>query len=217
VHIFDVCGTLFHDDTTAGLLIWHFSRARRSWRRLVALSLFRRSSPVHLAVTVLEYLSGRHLAKAVGLALLCGEVPEALRSSAVSYVDHLIGRRQVAEVFARFEAASATGGAVLASASLDPVIEELARRYRVRYVSSRLMVRDGRFTGSLALDLTGRKTEVLEQCFGDIFTGESHCYTDNFSDLGLLQRCSMRHVVLRKPSHRERWSLEDAEYIEAFR
>lgn len=109
------------------------------------------------------------------------------------------------------------GVVILASASIDPVIDALCRRLQVQGVSSHLASSSDFYTGKLQHDLTGQKVPALLESLGpDVFAGASFAYTDNLTDLDLLLRCRHRTVVLHKPSHRARWHLEQAQFLELF-
>ena len=211
-YIFDVCGTLFPDDTTAGLLRWHFRDS--GWRSALLGLVFRRTSPINFLVRVVERLSGRHLVKHLALLMLRGQSVEAVADSAQSYLDWLL-RERPTSVLARLSEVREEGWVVLASASIEPIILALATRLDVEYVSSQLGTQNGSYTGLFEKDLSGKKVGELLHRFGtDFFDGELACYTDNLSDMELLERCQERYVVLREPGHRRRWNLEGAIFIE---
>ena len=211
--VFDICGTLFYDDTTLGLLAWHFRRRGRwRWWALVWL-LF---GPLLLFVKVLERASGRHLAKHLALRGLAGETPRELQESARQYVEYLLHRRRIPAVFDRFLEATGQGRAILASASLDPLVGELGERFGVDFVSSQLEIRGERYTGRLARDITGIKERILLERWGSALFGPDSCgYSDNLSDAGLLSRCSQRFAVIHSQRQRRRWRLPGIQFVQA--
>lgn len=214
VHIFDVCGTLFRQDTTLGLLRWHAWRRRKYLAYSLLALLLSSRSPLFWTLKMLEKLSGRHLAKHVGLATLAGESIGEVHYSAHQYVTSLLAHDSIEPIHQLLSRAREDGQVVLASASMNPVIEALCQCLALEGVSSILEVKQGRCTGRLALDLSGRKIEALQERFGkDVLQRESSCYTDNLSDKGLLAACKYRTVVLHGKHRRQRWDFEDATYI----
>lgn len=215
LYIFDVCGTLFYDDTTVGLLRWHFQRTHRRWPLILLNVLFSAPAPGNFIVKVVERLTGLQVAKHLAIALLRNETVCSLRASAREYVDHLLRERTVAPVFDFFARAVHGATTILASASIDPVIGELSGRFGSRHVCSTLEQRQGRYTGRLQSDVTGQKVAALMQLPCDIRNQATHCFTDNVTDVELLQLCRHRYVVLHGPHHRRRWTLPDVTFVTA--
>ena len=215
IHIFDVCGTLFRDDTTVGFIRWHQRRTGQKAKALLLWLVFSPESPGNFLVKVLERLTGKHLAKHLAFSTLKGVSEDSACRSAREYVDFLLEKRRIEPIFTNLQQAlEARHRVILASASIQPVIEELASRFQVEYVSSRLETRDDSFTGELERDLSGQKVEqLLKAVDPDLFNGVCHGYSDNFSDEPLLHLCRYQTVVLHKPKHRKRWRLNGAKYL----
>lgn len=210
--IVDVCGTLVRDDTTLGLLEWHFRRVR-GWRLWGLRLLASRRSPLRLAVAVAERISGQHLLKHLLVRWLKGDRPEDLAASAHGYASWLLTERRIRAV--RNAMQGHAGPLVLASASLEPVVAALAKGLDARFVASTLEVSDGRYTGRYNKDLTGKKPQALRSLLGMDAFGESMVISDNLTDRGLLESAGVAYVVLHKPSHRVRWAGLEAEYLDA--
>ena len=210
--IVDVCGTLVRDDTTLGLLVWHFRQSRR-WRLWGLRLLASRRSPARLVIVVAERISGRHLLKHLLVGWLSGDRPEDLANSARAYAGWLLAQHRVPAVQGIIDRHG--GPLVLASASLEPVVESLADALGARFVASTLEVQDGRYTGRYGQDLTGAKAQALQSKLGIGSLGESVVISDNLTDRGLMESAGKAYVVLHKPSHRQRWAGLDAEYLDA--
>lgn len=213
--IFDVCGTLVKDDTTLGLLRWHFARQRR-WRLWLLRSLTARWSPARLLVAVAEKASGRHLLKHALVRLLKGDAVTDLERSAVEYADWLLATRRVAQVGAILERTEGQGRLVLASASLEPVVKALAAHLDAIYVASRLETTNGRCSGAYASDLTGRKIPALDEVLSPGWRRDGYlAVSDNLTDRNLLASAQPAYVVLHAERHRARWGDIKAEYLSA--
>ncbi len=210
--IVDVCGTLVRDDTTLGLLEWHFRQSRR-WRLWGLRLLASRRSPLRLAFVVAERVSGRHLLKHLMVHWLSGDRPEDLSNSANAYAGWLLAQRRIASVQGVIEGHA--GPLLLASSSLEPVVKSLADALGARFVASTLEVQGGRYTGHYSQDLTGRKPQALRSLLGVDAFHDCLAISDNLTDRVLLQSAGMAYVVLHKPSHRHRWAGLDAEYLDA--
>lgn len=211
--IVDVCGTLVRDDTTLGLLRWHFSRHRR-WRRWILEGMTARWSPAHLLVAVAEKATGMHLLKHALVRLLRGDALTDLDESAGRYADWLLAERRVERVAEVLRDTHGQGPLVLASASLDPIVRALAARLGAAYVASTLAVADGRCLGHYACDLTGNKMAALDAVLPRGWVEAGYlAMSDNLTDLRLLSEARQAYVVLHAERQRARWGDIDAEYL----
>ncbi|MGJ7457444.1 haloacid dehalogenase-like hydrolase [Halomonas sp. RA08-2] len=215
VYIVDVCGTLVRDDTTLGLLSYHFGRDRaRPLRRWVFNSVSTRWSPLWFAFAVAERLTGRHLLKHFVLRLLSGDRLENLESNAREYAQHLLSNRCVPTVWTLLEQPLSSGRVLLASASLEPVVSALAVSTGAGYVASTLEHREGVLTGRYEVDLTGKKSQALVDKYGsEVFLGKVCVFTDNYTDRSLVEDAESCYIILHDPAHRKRWDGVDATFL----
>jgi phosphoserine phosphatase len=215
VYLFDVCGTLFRDDTTLGFLnfVVRNHKSRSLWLSIVS----SRRSPVRWGLALAEKLTGRAWIRDCSLLVLRGYSRAQVDRWAREYVAHLLEARREAKPFALFEKALGEFEVVLASASLEPVVGALAEKFSVSFVASSLAWSADRCQGYLQQDLSGTKEQAILSKLGSNYVGEGcHCVSDNFSDRSLLEKCQGRTVVLRRPSHRNFWNSLEAEFIEVF-
>lgn len=218
VYVVDVCGTLVLDDTTLGLLRYHFSRDTGGRaRRFIFHALTARRSPLRLGVAVIEKLMGRHVLKHSVVRLLAGSTVESLNRSAAEYAELLLKERRVQPVWRVLENSGARADLVLASASLEPIVERLASVMGARHVASALEQRDGVLTGRYANDLTGRKVQALQGKYGaSILGGKVIAISDNYTDRNLLEAASSAYVVLHRHAHQARWVGIEATFLKLY-
>lgn len=99
-YVVDVCGTLVRDDTTLGLLKYHFARTKRHpFRSCIFWLLTARICPARWAFVVLERIAGKHFLKHFLVRLLAGENMSELDASGAAYAKHLLSHRRVAPVW----------------------------------------------------------------------------------------------------------------------
>ncbi len=214
VWLVDVCGTLVRDDTTLGLLRHHL-RKQPGLRSALFGLLTGRRGPVRMTLALLEWLSGRHILKHWVVRLLAGTPVEHLEDSAREYAAWLLQDRRLPAVWEVLSQRRDEDCIVLASASLEPVVRQLALRMGVRHVASALEVRDGVLTGRYARDITGAKEQAVGQKYvGLLRSAPQRVISDNLSDRPLLERATEAYVVLHRPSHRQRWAGMQAVFIE---
>lgn len=215
IFIADVCGTLFYDDTTLGLLAHHFSRQPdRLWRLRVLKSMTVRYSPLRLSTMILERLTRKHLLKHLLVRMLANDTVVSLEDSAQEYAVWLLKEKKVDSVWEILDPALKKQQVILASASLEPVIAALSERLGLQYVSSELESLDGVLTGYYRNDLTGKKIQALNTMIGYDFNDNQYdAISDNLTDYNLLNGARKAFVVLHNESHRERWLGLNATYL----
>jgi phosphoserine phosphatase len=215
--VVDVCGTLFTEDTTLGLIRTHVTRTGNTFRRILLWLLTVRFSPFYLAFVLLERVSRKHIFKHAIIRFLGGSTVQELEFSAERYIDHLMACDKQAEVWSRLKLCEGEV-LVLASASLEPLVAALASRLGCLYVASKLECNADRYSGRLLMDVTGKKIDFLSACIKGFSLGEvSTVVSDNLTDEPLLSLADKPVVVLNRSKDRLRWKGLEAEYLEVWR
>ena len=87
---------------------------------------------------------------------------------------------------------------ILVSNAIEPVVRQIARQFKVPYLASQQCTRDGRLTGWLAKDLTGRKRSMLEAFLNQsLHDAEFAVITDNRSDQDLVMAADPAMLVTK--------------------
>lgn len=210
VQVADLCGTLVKDDTTLGLLEWHFRRHNRMLPRILVQGVRSRKNPLRWAFAAAEWASGRHVAKRFLVWLLRGTPVAQLELSADEYAQWLLRERINPAVTTLLTSKRELIGGrcmqVIASASLQPIVAAISNELDMEYVASRLEEDRGRLTGRYAIDLSGRKEDALAIKFGkDVLTKLNLVVSDNYSDLSLMVRAHEAYAVVYSERQRRRW------------
>ena len=205
--VVDVCGTLFTEDTTLGLLRYHFDRVSdRRFRKLLFKACTTHMSPIRFGFIALEFLSGKHWLKYAAVKLLNGDHLDSLHESARLYAAHLIATKKIPSIWRLLESSAPKKRILLASASLEPVVASLAGKMGARYVASQLEQNDGILSGHYHVDITGSKAQAILNKYGPAaLDGHVCAISDNFSDRALLENVGKAIVVLGKKHHQSRW------------
>jgi phosphoserine phosphatase len=215
--VVDVCGTLVRDDTTMGLVAHHLSvTPTKSIHRLIFALITARFSPLRMGFVLLERITQKHLLKHIVMRLLAGDSEDSLKLSAMSYANYLLANRKVLPVWDILNAhMNSNGRVILASASLEPIVECLANSIGADFVASKLEADNGILTGRYIIDLTGRKeAEIEDKYSGSLVDGKFRMISDNITDKCLMERAAESFVVLHKESHRARWNGLNAEILD---
>lgn len=207
--VFDLDGTLYSENTMVALLERLHGRhaPARAWCLRGS-----RSLPARALWRALNELTRRDVFRACALATLRGYREDIVLRAVTEYVAELDPKADL-EVMGRLEEYRARGARLwLASASLEPIAAAVAQRLGMDgWVGSRPMVREGRYTGSWADDVRGRKLEALRLRFADVTTFD--VVTDNFDDADLID-ASKRAVAVIEPAHLRRWRARFGDALE---
>jgi HAD superfamily phosphoserine phosphatase-like hydrolase len=197
--IFDVCGTLYDENTTYGFLSFFHQRiGSDAFQRLNA-RWMGRTSPFFYLGALSYRLRGLDIARSHLVASLRG-VPEAdLVAASEAYAETVLPRRKNQPLIERLERHRAAGDRiVLISNSLDFVIAGIAKTLQVEFRASKLGFAEGLCTGRIEVDLTGRKASLLPSLTAGLGPGKHvYVYTDNLSDRDLIERADQAAIVIR--------------------
>ncbi|HEY0973772.1 MAG TPA: HAD family hydrolase [Solimonas sp.] len=196
VAVFDVCNTLFRENTTAGFVEFYCRSQNLSPRLFLVRAIRRRLSPLRLLLAVARRLGSADHARLLLIRMLSGQSQADLQAAASSYVEGLLREKKVPVVWALLDSERTASRLVLASASLCVVVRELAARLDAVPISSELDFSEGVCRGRLSSDATGKK-HVLVESFLDANRGaEVFVCTDNLSDAALLRRADEGVAVI---------------------
>lgn len=185
----DLCGTLVRTDTTRGFAAELAGPRAARWARLGAAVAAR--LPATLDV-------GRRAA----IASLAGAERRRLYERAGDYAQRALAENARRPIVQAVNALARRGAAViLVTATVDPVASgfRLALGYR-GVISSELLYIGSRCAGFLRVDVLGRKWEHVRRRFGGAIGGTYFLFTDNPTDLDLMERASKTFFVGTPPA-----------------
>lgn len=212
--VFDLCDTLYAENTTLGFVRFLLGRQGRGAARLALAAMQDRRLPLFYGLAVLHRGLGLDLWRPAAVRLLAGLTRAELEAAARAYAAQALPARANAETHARLMRHRAAGDRVaIVSNSLDLVVEAVAARLGVEWRASRLGFEAGRCTGRIAEDLTGRKAAVVAALAGEA-APVIHAYTDNLSDRDLVAAADRPTIVIPRGRTRARWGRIDAEFLE---
>ncbi len=197
IAVFDVCHTLVAENTTAGFVAHYCDANGLRVRALLVSLIVKRWSPIRVLLAALHRVAGIDLPRRVLIGMLTGQARVDLVRAAGDYVDRLLEKSRVEAIWPLFEVEASRSRIVLASASLCVVVDELARRFSADAIASRLEYSQGRCTGRLISDATGKKEDLLQALLPDeIVPIWLFVCTDNRSDAPLLRAADEGVAVL---------------------
>jgi len=214
--IFDLCETLYAENTTLGFVrFFHARHANRFSMGLIE-TIYSRRSPVFYLLAALHRFASLDLFRWATARTLKGCERAELTEAARAYATTVLPQIAIAVTHNRLVEHRAAGDrVVIVSNSLDVVVEAVAEQISVEWHSSRLGFRGERCNGRIEHDLTGRKAGVVATLIQDQSTlPVVHAYTDNLSDRDLVLAADRPTVIVPAGRTRAGWGGIDAVFIE---
>ena len=209
----DVCGTLFDENTTSGFVV-HFHQENNNRRIAYILKILSgRRRVIPFLIAKIGRLVGVDFHKKLFVLTLKGATAESLQRAAASYCLSL-NDKSISRTYEVIESMRSSGWSpVLASNSLDVVIDAVATMMQLPSVSSKLEFKGGVCTGRLGKDIAGKKRSSLEVFLGvNLDKIDFSVITDNESDSDLIR--SAKPVYLVAKGRQKQWmSQYNAEII----
>lgn len=206
ISVFDLCGTLYRENTTFAFVEHAASRPgdwRTTWVRR------RRSPPLRVLNRVL-FAAGIDVCRAFAARAQQGESRDVLEARARVLLQRLT---PVAAVHRHLDACRERGDVlVLASASFDFIAGPIGRALGFHHVVSTELAwgTDGRCLGVLRRDLLGRKWDAVAPLLG---AGGFEVVTDNLDDIDLVRRSAAARAVSRR-RHGAYWAAAGATVLD---
>ena len=214
--VFDLCDTLYAENTTQGF-VRHVHRAGGyRFRAFAAALVHARWSPVFYGFAAVHWLTGKDLFKPALIQTLRGLPAAALKTAALAYARDVLPAKANAPVHALFAEHVAAGDRVMiVSNSVDVVVGSVAGRLGVAWRASPLEFAGGICTGRLIADIRGRKSELLGEILAENRDRPCiHVYTDNMSDRDLIECADRPTIVVPKGKRKSDWGAVDADFLE---
>lgn len=186
--IVDVCDTLYYSNTTFDFLERIASKKLET--QLLAL---RRVRSLMLLNSVLFKLFKVDIYRRLCIyKLLSGKKSSEIKSESELFYEKVLCAKKIIETHAIIKKLSEDFQFILCSASIDPVVEVIADKMGCeQFFSTRLIAKDGIYTGQIFVDLLGRKGKHLKEA--DV--SYNLVITDNKSDIDLIETCGKAIII----------------------
>lgn len=208
IAIFDVCGTLYNSNTTYDF--FDFFLKRNSKRRYLRYRIMKSFilKPLWKLSSLME--EGRTINRTLFLSLLEGFNVEKVQEEAAEFVSVFLFDKKQEELHQKLAShLTQNHHVVLLSASIEPVIEAIAKNLKVNaFFATRLGVHDGRYNGKLDFDMEGKKNSIFDQHYGTITARNVYFYSDNKEDINLLSTVNEPVVVCFKSVYETYWKIK---------
>ena len=186
---FDVCDTLYTENTTFGFLEYYFFNHRKNlilkMRKLFVVKVLN-----YITIKLFDY----DFVRQIGISMLRGESQENLKSYAEQYVmDRLENKKnnEIHALLSRYK--NENKEIVFLSGSLDFIIEAIAKNLEVStWFSTKLSITKGVIQGKIETDLLGNKKYIIDT----YYTNRNYVLvTDNISDFNIAKGAEQSYIL----------------------
>jgi HAD superfamily phosphoserine phosphatase-like hydrolase len=198
----DVCDTLYRSNTTFDFIRFVVTK-RAHFKQLSLWAISSKQSPVFYLLILLNKVTARDWTRQLALRFLHGMSNEELEQEASQFYQQYLVPRANQEIFQYIKKPSVT--AILLSSSINPVIKAIAQANGLSYFCSEVELKDGKATGQLQFDMTGRKHEVAKKLMAERAIPSVGVITDNYSDWELVKLADERLVVVASEAQKNFW------------
>lgn len=198
--IFDICGTLYFDNTTYSFLCWLSNKGIIKYNKKImdAPYILRAINALSSTLFCKDYYRELQIKQLSGLSYevinkLAADFVEELNEKRISSTNNLLDeyRRKGYTI-------------VLASATIEPLARAIAKKIGVDYFSSEVEFVNEQCSGKLNRDLLFFKKEALLHLIKK--SENIVIVTDNFTDLELIQVSDYCHIVVRNDKVIRKWN-----------
>lgn len=186
--VFDICDTLYPENTTVGFVKYSVSIKN------IYYILFNNKF-IKILNYIIHKLFGRDIIRTILIGNLQGINKTNLSQSAACYISQLKVNRKIEDMLLQYKKDGYD--VILCSATLDIVANEIQKHYGLTSAfSSKLQFKEDYCQGFLKYDLLGKKEKVFKEFIKKYDRVEF--VTDNFSDANCIQFCDKFIAVIPK-------------------
>lgn len=194
IKIFDICGTLYHSNTTVDFCKWSENRIFRK-------NLLRFSTTIvgKIINKVLEKVFNYDWIRSVHILALKGKTTSLIEKQANKFVVDFLEKKKIKDIH-QIMTPMNKDDVILVSATILPVAKAIANHLGVpRFYGTTLIIENNRYSGKIENDLSGKKHRLFENLIVNFIA------TDNLNDSKLC-KMSAEVVIVSKVKHLELWS-----------
>lgn len=212
--ISDVCNTLYDSNTTFDYIKFVLEKENQLKKLKKVNSFDGKYHPRNIFSYVLNKLVGIDYAKSLAVKQLKGLSKEELDAYAVQFFNEVLSKKQINIVFKKIKSLNEEH-IVLASASLEPIIQEISNRLNAKsYACSTLEYDNGISTGKIKQEAKGKKLDLLKEKM--VLSNDYTFISDNFSDKNIMKTSSNPIAVVYNEKSNHFWEEIGCELIKMY-
>ncbi|RYE25839.1 MAG: hypothetical protein EOP51_02670 [Sphingobacteriales bacterium] len=214
IALFDVCDTLYYSNTTFDFIFYYLKNHKPDNLPKFKRLLNKGSFSFWFNIALAKFM-GNDVIRNRAIKMLKGESKEALYKAGKDFTKMLTSQKKIEETHRLMESYQGNGYRImLVSASIDPVVHNIAADLDAKYYSTTLGYdANGICTGVIARDLTGKKYETIQAQMELDGIEQIAAVSDNSSDRPMLAMAQQKHIVVYRETDKDVWGGMDGSFI----
>ena len=202
----DICNTLYDSNTTYDFIKFCVDNHKLPRYAKVAYSgVLSKASPLFWAIAIGEKIVRKDISKTLVVHFFRGCKVHEVKAWSEEFYNEYLKRRVIDPSFSILKEYNLED-IVLVSSTLQPIAATIAENLNIsNFLATDLEVKDGRYTGKIINELSGRKLTALKEKFIEGMDLEL-VISDNFTDLELMHHSRKRVAVCYNKKHEKFWS-----------
>lgn len=208
IAIFDVCGTLYNSNTTYDFI--DFFLKKKNKKRYLVYRLMKSMLFKPLWKSIIVVSGNNNFNRKVFLSLLKGFNVNDVKNEADFFVANFLEQRKIVALHKHLgEHLEKEHHVILLSASIEPVVEAIARHLKVTsFFSTQLGITNEHYNGKLDFDMEGKKKHKFHEHYSAVSEKYVYFYSDNKEDIDLLNVVDEPTVVSFESDYETHWKLK---------
>ncbi|WP_420316478.1 HAD family hydrolase [Ekhidna sp.] len=206
VWIFDVCGTLYDSNTTFDFLEYLFKKTNQSHLKRLR-DIRNKKWLIYWVRAILFRYFNLDLFRKEAVRLLVGFDAEKVNSEAEVFLSSILLKKEIVETQQMLK--DQKERIILVSNSIEPVVKAIANHLGKEFISTELEIKNGKFTGNILNDTTGKKHREIDKKGIKSYI----VVTDNRSDYQLVNNASDAYVVINSEADKIFWNSLNPKFI----
>jgi phosphoserine phosphatase len=200
----DICNTLFDSNTTFDFMKYCVETGKIKRSTLLYKISLLKSLPLYWLLVLLNKGTQKDLHKAIAVALLKNSLVQTVVEWAREFYEKFLSKsifRQSIDILKIYEKEKI----ILVSSTIHPIARLIAKELGFnQFIATELELQNGRYTGRIATEISGRKRMMLADRYGEEGFSIETIITDNFTDKELVL-CSDKKFTICYNNKQERF------------
>lgn len=206
--IFDVCGTLYNSNTTYDFI--DFFLKRNSKKKYLVFRMMKSVFLKPLWKAIIVVSGNNKFNRKFFLSFLKDFDVNKVKNEADLFVENFLDKRKIEQLHQHLhEHLEKKHHVVLLSASIEPIVEAIAKHLKVNaFFSTRLGIHNEYYNGKLEFDMEGKKKNKFIEQYSTVNEKYVYFYSDNKEDIDLLSVVDEPIVISFSSDYENYWKFK---------
>ncbi len=191
----DICDTLYYSNTTFDFIKYCITTKKIKTKSWLFRSVISKKNPLFWIAAIFQKAVKIDIPKKIAVSLLKGFKTTEVDQFAINFYHEFLEPRKIIEVHDLMNTFDKED-LVLASSTIEPVARVIAKNLQIpAFVATSLGIKNGRYTGKITREISGRKIQALTDHYKGVLPKISCAISDNYTDMPLIKMATAKYAV----------------------